>query len=88
MDESHRGDPDRLDFSQFHDLAHLPFTAHCRSMYGGPWWHVCLWWEYIACPWIATRTRCRIGWHRWNKGRTRIGKPVTWCLFCVTLRDP
>lgn len=77
----------KIDMSRFHDLMHRPFTAHCRSMYGGPRHHLSLWWEYIGSSWVASRTRCRIGWHRWCDSWTQnLGDSWT-CGDCYAQRE-
>jgi hypothetical protein len=78
----------RLDFSQFHDLAHPPFTAHCRSSYGGPRHHLYLWWLYIGYPGLRRTTVCRIGRHAWSEGWNRERGHHRLCQDCLTLRDP
>lgn len=61
----------RLDFSQFHDLAHVPFTAYCRDSHGGPRRHVRLWIELIAYPALRRMTACRVRCHRAATGQFR-----------------
>lgn len=71
----------RLDFSQFHDLMHKPFTAACRARPGGWCRHVTLWWTYMAWPRIREQTTCRLGLHVWCAAWTRHG--LIWaCEFC------
>lgn len=73
----------RLDFSQFHDLMHKPFTAACRARPGGWRRHVALWWAYMARPWVRTQTTCRLGRHEWcEDGGARNVYPVQACWFC------
>lgn len=55
----------KLDFSEFHDLMHYPFSLYCWRMPGGWARHVALWWEYKATPYIMAHTACRLGHHHW-----------------------
>lgn len=76
-----------LDFSEFHDLMHRPFTAECRSLYGGWRRHLSLWWEFRVQPELRAATLCRIGWHRWRDGWSRDLGDCWSCWPCGRLRE-
>lgn len=78
----------KLDFSQFHDLMHRPFTAECRSMYGGWRHHVSLWWEYMGRPRLAYLLKCRFGWHYWLDGWSKALGDCQICRNCHDMREP
>jgi hypothetical protein len=85
------GPPDfsdaKLDFSQFHATGdHWPFTAYCRSQYGGGRVHLAYAWEFhrrdqVLAPWHWFR--CRTGHHRmvnmWFAGEERA---TPRCFYC------
>jgi hypothetical protein len=74
-----------LDFSKFHPMDHSPWTARCRSFYGGSIRHAYLWWYYIAVPAIARNTKCKVNWHQWGKVRYRdmaADEVLESCMHC------
>lgn len=86
-------DVKRLDFSQFHATGdHWPFTAYCRSQYGGSWHHLVLAWEFrwrdtLLAPWHWLQ--CRRGHHSVIEGWRRDTpnepmKPYRMCVHCGT----
>lgn len=73
-----------LDFSQFHDLMHLPFTPYCLRQYGGPLRHVSLWWEFVAHEKLRKLAWCRCGRHRWVEwSRTGSTEKFFACRDCL-----
>lgn len=78
-----------LDFSQYHDLGHWPFTRYCRGQYGGWRNHLSLLWEYRCKPTLAIRISCRVGRHKWTTW-SKTGSDETWqaCLHCSKPRSP
>lgn len=90
----------KLDFSQFHDTMHPPFTRHCRSLYPGGWraglHHLRLAWAYhrrdqVRGP-LHTYLLCRLGRHEIAVWYTNPAHgPVTVrpvCKFCPFERPP
>jgi hypothetical protein len=85
-DDQSDWDSDRagLDFSQFHDLMHRPFSAACRAKPGGPRRHLTLWWTYRAEPAIQRHTWCRVGVHRWGVVEEyRARRPIRSTVACT-----
>lgn len=76
-----------LDFSEFHDLMHRPFTAECRSMYGGSRRHLSLWWEFIGQPALARRFLCPTSRHRWCDGWSKALGDIWVCANCGESRE-
>lgn len=78
-----------LDFSQFHDLMHMPFTPYCWRMFGGPRRHMTLWWEHVAVSELRRNTLCQFGRHRHRTWR-RTGRLDTFraCVDCLEREDP
>jgi hypothetical protein len=68
---------ENLDFSVWHPLDHRPWSARCRTFYGGGVHHVTLWREYQA-PRPIQRIKCRLGWHDWSEyyARKERGGPI------------
>lgn len=66
-----RIDPNKLDWSEFHDMVHPIFSRYCWRQAGGPWLHIKYWWEWYLDEWlgwhILRHTTCRLGWHSWRK---------------------
>lgn len=83
-----------LNFSEFHATGdHWPFTAYCRTQYGGGRQHLRLAWEFhrrdqVLWPWHWLR--CRTGHHRMVKSWRRTGQHEGWqgwqgatlCFYC------
>lgn len=57
-------DIDKIDFSRFHPIDHYPWTARCRSLYGGGFYHVRIWWGHIGRQYLRAWTVCRLGRHQ------------------------
>lgn len=91
----------KLDFSQFHDLMHAPFSPYCRSLYPHGWkagiHHLRAEWEYrlrdrVRAP-LHTLYLCRVGRHEiqvWYAQNPHDGsmtvRPA--CAFCPFEREP
>lgn len=90
----------RLDFSQFHDQMHMPFTRHCRGQYPRGWragfHHLRLSWMYryrdaLRSP-LHTLWLCRRGkhdvevWYGRSESDTVTVRPR--CGFCTYEREP
>lgn len=75
-------DPEKLDFTRFHDLMHWPFGPVCFGQYGGPLRHVRLWLAHVAWPAVARQTLCRVGRHQWGPAWRRDQGNFTACGHC------
>jgi hypothetical protein len=85
-------DDTTLDFSIFHATGdHWPFTAYCRTMYGGGRTHLKYAWEFhrrdqLLTPWhwfrctVLKRHAMRSGWRR--PTLEDVMEPYTACLDC------
>lgn len=54
---------ERLDFSQFHALDHMPGSPYCWTQYGGLRIHLAYGWDLKWRPWL----RCKVGLHNWTE---------------------
>lgn len=90
----------RLDFSQFHDLMHVPFSRHCRDLYPHGWkagWHhLKLDWQFRRKDQLRVplqKILCRLDRHDvrvWYSGSKAEGTLAVspQCHFCDFTRLP
>ncbi|MET0702462.1 MAG: hypothetical protein ABWY93_22635 [Mycobacterium sp.] len=79
----------KIDFSRFHPLDHRPFTARCRSLYGGTRNHLRLTWAYrrrdqVLGPWRRI-FGCAFGSHREIVVHLPAGRIRPCCQDCGTV---
>lgn len=81
-----------LDFSQFHPLDHWPSSPRCWGLYGSPWNHIVMTWQFRRREQVVGFFRrligsCRRGRHAYRIWYTQAADRYTaQCVYCSNQR--